>query len=100
MIYRQLILNPGSTSTKIAIYDNDKPVFVRSITHTNHDLAPYPTLNDQLEYRTALVRATLAEEGIELSTRSGPWWNYSQYCGRRLCCGRSFAGLPVSPHGV
>lgn len=70
MVYRQLILNPGSTSTKVAIYDNDKPVFVRSITHTNHDLAPYPALNDQLEYRTALVRATLAEEGIELSTLS------------------------------
>lgn len=70
MVYRQLILNPGSTSTKIAIYDDDKPVFVRSITHTNHDLAPYPSLNDQLEYRTALVRATLAEEGIELSTLS------------------------------
>lgn len=70
MSYRQLILNPGSTSTKVAVYDDDQPVFVRSIPHTNHDLAPFPSLNDQLDYRVALVRGVLAEEGISLSTLS------------------------------
>ena len=70
MSYRQLILNPGSTSTKVAVYDDERPVFVRSISHDNRDLAPFPTLNDQLEYRVALTRAALAQESIQLSSLS------------------------------
>ena len=44
---RLLILNPGSTSTKAAVYDGTRPLFSRSIPHSNQDLAPFPTLNDQ-----------------------------------------------------
>lgn len=51
MTYRQLILNPGSTSTKVAVYDDDRQIYVHSIPHTNHDLAPFATLNDQLDYQ-------------------------------------------------
>jgi len=65
---RLLILNPGSTSTKIAVYDNDTSIFVHSIPHTNHDLAPFRTLNDQLDYRVALARGALAQAGIDLKT--------------------------------
>ena len=46
----------------------------RSIVHTNQDLAPYPTLNDQLDYRVALVRGWLAQEGFDLSSAWPPWW--------------------------
>ena len=70
MTYRQLILNPGSTSTKVAVYDDDRQIYVHSIPHTHHDLAPFPTLNDQLDYRAALVRGALAQAGIELNTLS------------------------------
>lgn len=68
MAFRQLILNPGSTSTKIAVYDDDRPAFTKSIAHTNAELAPYPELNDQLNYRVAVVRGSLAQEKIDLST--------------------------------
>ena len=70
MSYRLLILNPGSTSTKAAVYDDDRQVAMKSIVHTNQDLAPYPTLYDQLDYRVALVRGWLGQEGIDLSTLS------------------------------
>ena len=70
MSYRLLILNPGSTSTKAAVYDNDRQVAMKSIVHTNQDLSPYPTLYDQLDYRVALVRGWLGQEGIDLSTLS------------------------------
>ena len=70
MSYRLLILNPGSTSTKAAVYDGDRQVAMKSIVHTNQDLAPYPTLYDQLDYRVALVRGWLGQEGIGLSTLS------------------------------
>ena len=70
MPYRLLILNPGSTSTKAAVYDDDRQLAMKSIVHTNQDLAPYPTLYDQLDYRVALVRGWLGQEGIGLSTLS------------------------------
>ena len=43
----QLILvpNPGSTSTKAAVYEEEHPLLSRSILHSNQDLAPCPTLN-------------------------------------------------------
>ncbi len=94
---RLLILNPGSTSTKAAVYDGTRPLFSRSIPHSNQDLAPFPTLNDQLDYRVALVRGLLAQERVDLSTltawsgacwpRSGwtcppspPWWAEAASC--------------------
>ena len=69
MAYRLLVLNPGSTSTKAAIYEDEHQLAVKSMVHTNQDLAPYPTLYDQLDYRVALVRLWLAQEGFDLSTR-------------------------------
>ena len=44
-----LVLNPGSTSTKAAVYEDERPLLSCSIAHTNQDLAPYPTLYDQLD---------------------------------------------------
>ena len=65
-----LVLNPGSTSTKAAVYEEEHPLLSRSIPHSNQDLAPCPTLNDQLDYRTALVRGWLGQEGFLLSRLS------------------------------
>lgn len=70
MAYHILVLNPGSTSTKAAIYKDEQPLMVKSFPHTNQDLAPYPTLNDQLDYRVALVRGWLAQEDYDLSNLS------------------------------
>lgn len=70
MPYTILVLNPGSTSTKAAVYQDDRPLLTKSIVHTNHDLAPYPALNDQLDYRVALVRGWLAQENFDLASLS------------------------------
>lgn len=70
MSYKILILNPGSTSTKAAVYMDEHPMLVHSIIHTNASLAPFPTLNDQLDYRVELVRQWLAQEGVDLTTLS------------------------------
>ena len=70
MSYDILVLNPGSTSTKAAVYRDERPLMSRSMVHTNPDLAPYPALNDQLDYRVGMVRSWLALEGYELSQLS------------------------------
>ena len=40
MAYRLLVLNPGSTSTKAAIYEDEHQLAVKNMVHTNQDLAP------------------------------------------------------------
>ena len=61
-----LVLNPGSTSTKIAVYQGEKPVFVRSIRH-EAESSRQPVVIDQLGFRLRLVREVLAEEQIALA---------------------------------
>ena len=39
-MYDILVLNPGSTSTKAAVYRDESPLMARSVVHTNTDLAP------------------------------------------------------------
>lgn len=63
----QLILNPGSTSTKIAVYEDEHPVFSENLVHSYQELAAFGDLNGQLDYRVALVREQLEGAGIDLS---------------------------------
>ena len=51
-----LILNPGSTSTKIAIYCNDEIIHLESIQHSHEDLLPYAHVQDQKEYRLEKIQ--------------------------------------------
>lgn len=59
-----LAINPGSTSTKIAVYDDDKPIMLRTIRHTREELAPYKEITDQYEFRRDLVIGELERTGI------------------------------------
>lgn len=59
-----LVINPGSTSTKIAVYENETPLLVRNIRHTVDELVPFTTIADQFEFRKSLVLSQLEKEGI------------------------------------
>jgi len=61
-----LVINPGSTSTKIAIYQDENPIYTETINHTPADLAPFPRVLDQLEYRLEMIRAALDKAGFPL----------------------------------
>ena len=50
-----LVINPGATSTKIAVYTNKKPVFLKTITHHDGDLGQFAHTSEQLDYRMELV---------------------------------------------
>jgi len=62
-----LAINPGSTSTKCAIYDDTGEVWKKAVTHQPEELARYRKIQDQLEVRCAAVRDGIAEAGIPLS---------------------------------
>jgi len=62
-----LIINPGSTSTKISVFDETKELFGRSVVHDSGILKQYTRTIDQLEYRKDLILAALKEAGFEMA---------------------------------
>ena len=68
MAYRVLAVNPGSTSTKIAVFEGDKEIFKKNVAHEAADLAKYATVSDQLEYRVDTILAACQEQGVDLAT--------------------------------
>ncbi len=69
-VFRLLIINPGSTSTKIAVFDNEKPVLEQTLRHSNEELAPYATIIDQYEFRKNVILDTLNTNGINITRLS------------------------------
>jgi len=63
-----LAINPGSTSTKIAVYIGTNPVFVRSITHSAEDLAKFDKITDQYSFRKEIIYNQLEEAGIDINS--------------------------------
>ena len=66
MSYKIFALNPGSTSTKIAMFEDDKPVFITKAVHTAEELAKYPKIADQLPYRRQTILDAVAAQGATL----------------------------------
>jgi butyrate kinase len=67
MGFTVLAINPGSTSTKCAIYRDTREAWKKSVAHKSEDLARFRRLLDQLEYRSTAVREGVAESGIPLA---------------------------------
>ena len=62
-----LAINPGSTSTKISLYNNEKEVFTKTLRHTNEELAPYQDVISQRHFRKEVIMKALADNNVELS---------------------------------
>lgn len=60
------VINPGSTSTKIALFIDEKPVWVAGAHHPAHELVNFRHVNEQYAYRRDFVLKLLAEAGIPL----------------------------------
>ena len=61
-----LVVNPGSTSTKMAVYDDEKPILLRNIAHTAEELAPFDAITEQQDFRRQLVLDELQRSDIPL----------------------------------
>jgi butyrate kinase len=67
MAFRQILaINPGSTSTKIAVYTNTKVVFLKSIQHSTEDLNTFKTISDQYAYRKKIILDELKNADINV----------------------------------
>lgn len=66
-MYLQLIINPGSTSTKLALYRDEEKLAQENIVHDASQLAQYKDLADQTPMRMDCIRAFLKRQGVEES---------------------------------
>ncbi len=61
-----LIINPGSTSTKISIFEDKKEIFKEKIAHSKDEIAKFPHIPDQFEFRKRIVLDALKRAGFNL----------------------------------
>lgn len=73
--YRILVINPGSTSTKIGVFDNDISIFEKTIRHEAEIINTFTNIIDQYDFRKTVILEILDHEGINIS-------KLSAVCGR------------------
>lgn len=66
--FRILSINPGSTSTKIAVYDNEELLFEQVVRYSNEELAPYESVIGQYEFRKNGIIQMLIEKAVSLES--------------------------------
>jgi butyrate kinase len=62
-----LVINPGSTSTKAALFDDEKELFEKTIRHSTEEIAGFDSIADQREWRKEMIDDFLDECGFEAS---------------------------------
>ncbi|WP_374703100.1 butyrate kinase [Neobacillus cucumis] len=73
--YRILTINPGSTSTKIGVFDSEVSIFEKTIRHDTKKINSFANIIDQYQFRKTAILETLDNEGINIS-------KLSAVCGR------------------
>ncbi|WP_153726584.1 butyrate kinase [Heliorestis convoluta] len=66
--YKVLVINPGATSTKIALYEDEKVLLSDNIRHATEDLSAYKEVIEQLPYRLQLILDRLSKGKIAMSS--------------------------------
>ena len=67
MSYKVLAMNFGSTSTKVAIYEDDKEVMIQTFRHSNEEMAGISNMEENAAFRKGVIMSYLKEQGVDLS---------------------------------
>ena len=59
-----LVINPGATSTKAAIYDGENEVFTENLSHPIEEIQKYAEVADQFEYRKGAILDMVKRHGV------------------------------------
>ena len=70
MSYKVLAINPGSTSTKIAYYEDENKIFSESIDHNHEELEKFENITDQFEIRKNLVLDVIKDHNVDINELS------------------------------
>ena len=63
--YKILTINPGSTSTKIAVFKNEYLLYEKTLRHSSEEIEKYKKIADQFEFRKSVIEQALKEANIE-----------------------------------
>ena len=63
-----LAINPGSTSTKLALFENTTEILSLTLRHSAEELKRYVSVIDQLDFRKGIIVSALHDQGIDIST--------------------------------
>jgi len=66
--HRILVINPGSTSTKIGVFEDESQLMESTLRHNSEEIAQYPSIIDQYNFRKEVILESLEKEGIDIST--------------------------------
>ena len=84
-----LVINPGATSTKICVFEDEKEIMREGINHDASEIAKYPNVVSQADFRRQAIMDTLEKSGYELS-------DFAAICGR----GGLFKHIPSGTYKV
>lgn len=65
-MYKILVINPGSTSTKFAVFEDENPIFQKTLRHSSTELEKFPNITSQYEFRKQMILNELKEARIYL----------------------------------
>lgn len=65
-----LVINPGSTSTKIGVFEDQTELFTENVSHSAEEIAAFPTIASQYEFREKHIRAALDKRGFDIKKLS------------------------------
>lgn len=68
MGFKLLIINPGSTSTKIGVYEDEKPIIVETIRHSSEEISSFKTIYEQFEFRKKTIVNILKEKDFNIKS--------------------------------
>ncbi len=68
MEHHILAINPGSTSTKIALFKGHKQIFVTTLRHSAEELSAFDRIPDQYQFRKETIINTLRENKIDINS--------------------------------
>ncbi|MEG1405600.1 MAG: butyrate kinase, partial [Alistipes sp.] len=66
MSFKILAINPGSTSTKVALFEDERPLLDLTLRHTPEQIAAYANITDQLPWRREMILTALAEQNFDI----------------------------------
>ena len=66
MSYKSLIINPGSTSTKIGVFEDETLLFEETLRHPTEEISKYATIIDQKDFRKEIITDLLKEKNFDI----------------------------------
>ena len=68
MAVKSLIINPGSTSTKIGVFEDETLLFEETLRHSTEEIAQYASIVDQKDFRKEIITNLLKEKDFDINS--------------------------------